>query len=115
MSEEATLVELLRSTELTNGSISLRRIQGGGWSAVIAHNRQSPDHLMGHMVHPFDAQWDDPVEALRVALIEDERLCRDLQRRYREAPKFGAEPEPTPVVGALPVIDPDFDAEDCLG
>ncbi len=67
-------------------------------------------------IHHVSINDPDPVSALRRALLENERLCRDLERRYREAPKFGNEPEPLPIVGALPVIDPDFDdVKDCLG
>ena len=91
MSTQTALEELLRNSAVTNGSISLLRLNGGQWRATVCHHN-------GHMVHPFDDWEDDPVEALRIALVEDERLCRDLARRYRNAPKIGSErPAPPPI------------------
>ena len=115
--------ELLRATALTNGSISLCRVNGSRWRAVVNHIRNGEAHPLEHMVHPFDDWQEDPVDALRVALVEDDRRCRDLQRRYEAARKMGDRPPFGRIaesrIHTTSGVDPDFDAldplEDILG
>ncbi len=75
------LEQLLRECAMTYGHIQLFRDEAG-WQASVYH--YSPKKL----THNGKAK-DDPVEALRAALIEDERLTRDVQRRYDAAVKAG--------------------------
>lgn len=76
-----TLEDLLRGCALERGTIQLTRLPSG-WAATIAH------HPVGRMVSTAPTGWHaDPVDALRAALIEDERQARDLERRYAEAPR----------------------------
>lgn len=119
---DVPLDELLRATALTNGSISLCRVNGSRWRAVVNHIQNGAEHPLSHMVHPFDDWAEDPVDALRVALIEDDRRCRDLARRYEAAPKMGGSPFGRIVnsrINTTSGVDPDFDAldpmEDILG
>lgn len=75
-----TLEELLRASQVHTGTIALLRIDGGPWRATVSHHN-------GHMVHPMGDWAADPVDALRSALIEDDRRHRDVVRRYATAPK----------------------------
>lgn len=74
------LDSLLRSTALKHGRISLDTMGDGRWTATVSH-------FDAHMSHPMGVDHGDPVDALRAALIEDERKCRELVRRYHAAPK----------------------------
>lgn len=84
MSDDRCLEDLLRATSLRVGRIAIDTMDGVNWRASVSHFNGR--HV--HQPHPFG----DPVEALRVALIEDERQQRDLVRRYDAAPKLGAAP-----------------------
>ena len=72
---------LLRETRMHYGHIQLFR-DDQGWQASVYH--YEPKRL----THDGRAM-DDPVAALRAALIEDERRTKDLERRYAESPKVG--------------------------
>lgn len=72
-----SLETLLRSTALTHGRIQLY-VAGGRWNAAVAH-------FNGPMAF-FDGQdHGDPVDALRAALLEDERIGREQADKYRTA------------------------------
>ncbi len=74
-----SLETLLRDSNLRYGRIALDRTPDGLWHAAICHfNDHMTKDCAGH---------DDPVDALRVALIEDARITADKVRRYRDAPK----------------------------
>ena len=64
--------------------------------ALLPPRQWHPDTLASVSTHdlPTAAGFltDEHVRALRAALVEDERRCRDLQRRYDAAPKLGAAP-----------------------
>ncbi len=78
---DSPLEELLRGTRLRVGRIAIDTMDGVNWRAGISH-------FNGPSVHqPYP--HGDPVEALRAALIEDERMYRDDARRYEAAPKLG--------------------------
>lgn len=81
MAEDTSLEALLRATSLTHGRIAIY-VMNGQWTCDIAH-------FNGHLVHQ-PKHHGDPVTALRAALIEDERRCREQARRYAAAPKAGA-------------------------
>ena len=77
------LETLLRNTELRHGRICLYTDKGEWFAAVT--------HFHGHQTHLGGETWhSDPVDALRAALVEDDRKSRDIKRRYTEAPKKGA-------------------------
>ena len=79
-----SLEALLRSTDMTYGRISLF-VMDGTWRASVdhyPHGRSSAFQFDGH---------SDPVDALRVALLDDERKGREVQRRYADAPKMGTD------------------------
>lgn len=65
-----SLEALLHASPLRDGTIQLSAINGR-WTASVAHRH-------GHMTHAMGAWSDDPVEALRVILVEDERRGREL-------------------------------------
>jgi len=73
--------DLLRSTRMHYGHIQLFR-DDQGWQASVYH--YEPKRL----THDGKVS-DDPVAALRAALIEDERRSRDLERRYAQSAKVG--------------------------
>ncbi|MBH0113244.1 hypothetical protein I5E68_09830 [Novosphingobium sp. YJ-S2-02] len=75
------LEDLLRSCQMERGQIVLTCLEGE-WGATIAHQ-------YGPMVHPMMRWRDDPVDALRSALVEDSRIEKDASRRYAIAPRFG--------------------------
>lgn len=77
----ATLDELLRECRIEYGHIQLFR-DADGWQASVYH--YEPQRLTYH-----GKPLEDPVDALRKALLEDERLTRDLERKYAAAPKQG--------------------------
>lgn len=79
------LETLLRETTLTYGHIQLFRNEEG-WQASVCH--YSPTAVSGVTINSKVSS--DPVNALRAALLEDERRCRDEARRYGEAVKLGA-------------------------
>jgi len=82
---------------MTNGRISLL-VYDGEWTCEVAHySPQVPAHRTDY--------HGDPVDALRAALIEDDRLRRDLARRYNESPKLGLDDDRAGV-------HPDFDEID---
>lgn len=85
MTAEPTLETLLRSIDLERGSIDLTRMGDGRWQAAVLRWHAGAPHSE---TQPFHS---DPVDALRGALIEDERKQRDTERRYAAAPKLGAE------------------------
>ncbi len=82
-----TLEELLRCCTVKRGAI-LMSILDGEFGVTITHHQ-------GHQTHPMGKWHSDPVDALTAALIEDERVSRDLSRRYAEAPKGVPEREET--------------------
>lgn len=81
-----TIETLLRDSRLSYGHIQLFRDEAG-WQASVYH--YEPKRLTSD-----GKAMADPANALRVALLEDERRTRDLERRYAAAPKLGGvEPE----------------------
>lgn len=76
-----SLEDMLRASQLRRGAIQMACVDGS-WGVTISHQH-------AHQVHPNGKWHDDPVEALRVALIEDDRICRDTARRYEAAEKLG--------------------------
>jgi hypothetical protein len=97
---DTPLEALLRATSLTHGRIALD-VHDGQWGASVCH-------FQGEMTHHMGTYHGDPVEALRAALIEDERRERDRQRRYDLAPRAGA-------TGADTGCDPTDELADLLG
>ncbi len=77
-----TTEDLLRASGLQYGHIQLFRDESG-WQADVCHYRREPRGASGGRV------FGDPVEALRAALIEDERVQRDVARKYAGAAKVG--------------------------
>lgn len=75
------LEELLRSHRMWRGAIQMACVDGQ-WGVTVTHHG-------GHQVHPMGKWHDDPVDALRAALIEDERMQREQVRKYSGAPKLG--------------------------
>lgn len=71
------LEDLLRASGLTYGHVQLFR-DADGWQASVCHYEPRRD------VHD-GVRFADPVDALRAALIEDDRQARDLERRYEAA------------------------------
>jgi len=72
---------LLRESSLTYGHIQLFRSDDGTWQGSVCH--------YGPPSTTCDSKcFTDPVEALRKALMEDDRLSRDMLRRYNNAPKY---------------------------
>lgn len=84
MTDPSPLEDLLRATSLRVGRIAIDTMDGENWRASVSHFNGR--HI--HQPYPFG----DPVEALRAALIEDERQGRDVERRYEAAPKLGELP-----------------------
>lgn len=74
------LEDLLRGCALDWGHVQLFR-DADGWQASVCHYRPRRD------VHD-GVRHADPVDALRAALIEDDRQLRDLARRYAAAPRI---------------------------
>ena len=81
MSAPSDLETQLRGCELDWGHIQLFR-DANGWQASVCHYAPRRDIHDGRV-------FADPVDALRAALIEDDRQARDLERRFTEAPKAG--------------------------
>ena len=81
MTTPSDLETLLRTVALDYGHIQLFR-DANGWQASVCHYEPRRDVHDGIAIA-------DPVDALRAALIEDDRQARDLERRYAEAPKVG--------------------------
>lgn len=81
MTTDTTLEALLRASTLTYGHVQLFR-DDQGWQASVYH--YEPKTLTNGRA------LDDPVDALRVALVEDDRKTRDLARRYAAAEKVGS-------------------------
>lgn len=97
----ASVEELLRASAMSYGHIQLFR-DDAGWAVSVQHyHLDQPAAADGFTLGIFD----DPVDGLRKALIEDDRRTRDLERKYA-ASKKGA-PEPAP-------LDPQVDLEDYL-
>jgi len=69
---------LLRECVMVHGRIQLYLHPSGRWQATISH-------FNGHSTHPLDEQWNDPVDCLRKALMEDARKTADVKRRYERA------------------------------
>ena len=79
------LEDMLRATLLRDGAIQMNCCDGK-WCAVITYrNGRATNHCMG-----ADQWLDDPVDALRAVLINEERESRDIVRRYAAATKIGA-------------------------
>ena len=76
------LETLLRASALDYGHIQLFR-DAGGWQADVCHYRRDPRDAHGGQV------FGDPVDALRAALIEDERIGREVARKYEAAARVG--------------------------
>lgn len=75
------LINLLEETSLSHGRICLY-VADGRWTVTISH-------FNDRLTHPLDQSHHCPVQALRLALIEDERKSRDRARRYTHAEKLG--------------------------
>ena len=74
------LESLLRASTLRHGRICLFT-QDGEWYGAVTH-------FAGHQTTMGGDKWHgDPVDALRAALVEDDRRSRELSRRYAAAPK----------------------------
>ena len=82
MTADSPLEELLRASRLDYGHIQLFR-DASGWQASVYHYEPKT------LTHDGRVS-DDPVATLRLALVEDDRRSRDLERRYAAAPKQGA-------------------------
>lgn len=82
-----SLETLLRQTALEHGHIQLFRDECG-WQADVCHYRRDPRDARG------GKNFTDPVDALRAALIEDERIAREVALKYRAAPKAGDDAPP---------------------
>jgi len=76
-----SIEDLLRSTRMHYGHIQLFR-DDQGWQASVYHYEPKRLTHDGRVM-------DDPVAALRAALIEDERRTKDLERRYAASVKLG--------------------------
>ena len=74
-----SLDALLRDLPITYGHIQLFR-DASGWQASVYHYAPKAEKQLTN-----SKVFDDPVEALRVALIEDERKTRDMERKYARA------------------------------
>lgn len=74
--------DMLRSTSMRYGHIQLFH-DDQGWQASVYHYEPKRLTHDGRVM-------SDPVDALRAALIEDERKTRDLARRYAAAAKVSA-------------------------
>jgi hypothetical protein len=92
-----TIEALLRDCRMTYGHIQLFR-DAAGWQASVYH--YEPKRLTHDGV-----ACADPVDALRLALIEDERRSRDLERRYAAAEKAGAVDQATDADGACLICE----------
>lgn len=101
MPTDTTLETLLRASTLTYGHIQLFH-DDQGWQASVYH--YEPKTLTNGRT------LDDPVDALRVALVEDDRKTRDLERRYSAA----VVQKKQATVAAVMAADPD-DFEDMFG
>lgn len=78
--------DLLRSHQGDYCSIQLfKELDGSGWSAAVNHYDPSKVSAAETVVRAHI----DPVIALGQALVEDERLIKDVVRRYAVAPKAG--------------------------
>lgn len=81
MDDRTSLEEMLRSHHVKRGAI-LMSIVDGEYGVTISHQQ-------GHQTTPMGRWHQDPVAALRAALLEDDRVCRDVARRYAGATKHG--------------------------
>lgn len=72
--DSSSIETMLRSTSMRYGHIQLFR-DDQGWQASVYHYEPKRLTHDGRVM-------SDPVDALRAALIEDERRTRDLERRY---------------------------------
>lgn len=81
MDDRTSLEQMLRAHHVKRGAIQMTIIDGE-YGVTISHQQ-------GHQTHPMGRWHQDPVSALRAALLEDDRVCRDLARRYDAAPKVG--------------------------
>lgn len=102
-----SLETLLRETRLTYGHIQLFR-SDDGWQASICHYEPIDEQTRYHQTD--GKVCADPVDALRKALLEDDRKTRDLERRYAAAPKM---PQQIDIEDAIAATIPDY--EDILG
>ena len=96
MTKPADLETLLRDSAMVYGSIGLFRDKEG-WHAAVTH------YEVGRVgaLHSGRSVTDcDPVTALRVALLEDDRRTRDLSRRYGAA-MVGAQPAQIDIEDAI--------------
>lgn len=84
MANTDSIETLLRESRLAYGHIQLFK-DDQGWQASVYH--YEPKRL----THDGKVKGD-PVDALRAALLEDERKTRDMERRYAAAPKVGDTP-----------------------
>ena len=87
----SALEDLLRASAVTYGRIGLY-VANGEWSASVVH-------FNGPLAWQDGQGHSDPVDALRAALLEEERIMRDAATRYAAAPK----------AGPLPAADDDFE------
>ena len=76
------LETLLRETSLTYGHIQLFR-DDSGWQASVCH--YEPTAASGVTINSKVSS--DPVNALRAALLEDERRGREVAKKYAAAAK----------------------------
>ena len=84
-----TLETLLRGSALAYGHIQLFR-DNDGWQASVCHYAAATVDNANRQVD--SKVFADPTEALRKALLEDDRRTRDLERRYAAAPKAATPP-----------------------
>lgn len=74
------LENLLRRCPVEYGHIQLFRDETG-WQASVCH--YNPNTITNSRA------MEDPVEALCIALADDQSKCRDIAQRYADAPKMG--------------------------
>ena len=85
-SETSSLETLLRESSLTYGHIQLFRNEEG-WQASVCH--YEPTAVSGVTINSKVSS--DPVNALRAALLEDERRGREVVKKYAAAVKVADE------------------------
>jgi hypothetical protein len=84
MTATTSLETLLRECSLDYGHIQLFRSEEGWQASIYHYSKHEPMTCVNSKVS------SDPVNALRAALVEDERRARDLTRRYEAAAKVAA-------------------------
>lgn len=92
-----TIEDLLRDSAISFGHIQLFR-DDAGWTASVQHYGPGPG-VTSDVTLPT---CDDPVDALRAVLIEDDRRSRDIERKYAAAvaaKKVKAPPPEDPMAG----------------